>query len=416
MRSENPPHFTETKLLVPGLEQGSDLGTGPFAFLRRRAINLIASPLTVITFSLGAVATAVPRDSIELALRNTEIVMGQVPQLDFHGNTATEAASKTEQAFGLGNGYYIDDLSKVSGEATTWHQYQLLTMFDLIDTLYPGQGYDQKLNQALNASNTSYWDNSPAGYPAGYNASRTFAFITPERYVDDNLWMAQFLMHQYQNTGDQTYLDRVKEIMDLFISQQDPEGGGTYWKVQLPAESDHGRVMASNATAIPTLVEMYVLNDNASYLMAAENTFAWVQQLRDPITGLYFDNFMANGEIETSIYTYNQAEVIGAMVGLNKIDPVRYPLSDAISLAKTSMDYFASHNGYGIRKFDVQYFITLAQLGSIVNDPSLTAQIQQNIVLGKDAPQNSLDSLANAAAAAAILALSEMPVSSWSKL
>jgi hypothetical protein len=381
----------------------------------RRRLRQCGNPLAVAALAGAMVLPNV--DTLvavsELGARNVEIIAGQVPQLDFREATANEALQKTYQAFNLYGGYYINDLGETSGFANTWHQYQLLNMLDVADVLKPDGGYDTKLVKALQAVD-SYWNDSPQGYPAGYDASRNFGFTKPDRYVDDNLWMAQLLLRQYHKTDDPADLAKVKQIVDLFISQSDPVGGGAYWKVQLPYEADHGRVMASNATAIPTLVDMYKAGDgDASYLTTAELTFDWVQQLYDPDSGLYFDNIGPNGQIDRTFYTYNQAEVLYAMVELSEVDPAGHPLNDAAAFAQTTMDYFAQHNSYRISKFDVIYLEALMRLAAKIDDAAFTADALHAVALAKAAIPDSLTELPDASSAAAIIALSELPFARW---
>ena len=401
-----------TPWVEPGLEaQTSELHT---RLWYRCAGTLAVSAVWLSSITPGAETTEAVT---QLAARNTEIILMQEPTLDFRHASASDAIAQTYQAFHLRSGYYIDSIDSISGFATTWHQYQLLNMLDTARVLNknPEMNFDSLITQGVTAINT-YWDNFPTGYPSGYDAAKNFGLSRPERFVDDNLWMAQFLLHQYQETGNKAYLNRVEKIMDLFMSQSDSVSGGTYWKEQLPGQADHGRVMASNAPAIPTLVTMYLLTHNAKYLAAAEQTYNWIQQLRDPDTGLYFDNFMSNGQPQKIFYTYNQAEVLSSMVALNKLNPTRYPLSSAITFAQTTMDYFSSHIGYGDSMLDADCLKQLMHLAGIVNSPILTASTLHAIDLVKSTFQSPANTLADAAAKATILALSELPFSSWSKL
>lgn len=352
----------------------------------------------------------------ELAIHDAQNVIWQSPpQLEYQSYSANQAIAKTDQAFHLHGGFYIDKIDSTSGFAPTWPQYQALNMLELANILEPNQGYDQKFNQGMAALDT-YWSDLPSGYPAGYDAVRKFLPGPSDRYVDDNLWVAQEKMKQHQKTGDQADINRVRQIMDLFLSQQQPDGGA-YWKVQLPSETDRGRVMASNATAIPTLIELYLANPaDTKYLDAAQKTFDWIQGLYDPATGLYFDSIGTTGQIDKTFYTYNQAEVLYSLVELNKVDPVNYSLNRAVDFAQTSMDYFASHDSYGLTRFDVIYLRVLMQLASQVNDQDLTTQVQQSLALARKAIYNSPTSLVDAASSAAILALAQLPFDKWTEL
>lgn len=353
-----------------------------------------------------------------LLARNVQTVVQGPPPLDFHEYGANDAWLRTYTAFHLHNGYYVDDLGSPSGFATAWDQFQVLNMLDIASTTDHGAGLDPAaaLTQAVDASN-AYWDASPAGYPAGYDATLHFGLTAPDRFVDDNLWMAQLLLHQHQRTGNETYAARAQQIVDLFLSQRDSADGAGYWKVQFTNESNHDQCVVSNATAIPSLIDLYLAgHGDVSYVTTAEEVFAWVQRLRDPVTGLYFDKIRGNGEIDTTIYTYVQAEVLESMIQLSRVNGARYPRADAVAFARRSMDYFAQHGGYGISKFDIIYLRSLMHLASLAHDDALTTSVRHAISLAKAAVPRSPTALSDAAPAAGIVALSSLPFDAWSTL
>ena len=209
----------------------------------------------------------------------------------------------------------------------------------------------------------------------------------------------------------------VKQIVDLFLSERDAPDGAAYWKVQFANETNRDECLVSNATAIPSLVDVYLAGyGDASDVATAEDVFAWVQRLRDPTTGLYFDKIMGNGEVDTTIYTYGQAEVLESMVQLGRVDEAHFPLDDAVSFARLSMTYFADRGGYGISKFDVIYLRSLMHLASLVEDDALTQEVRAAIALAKAAIPRSPTALPDAASAAAIVSLSALPFDAWSDL
>jgi hypothetical protein len=368
-------------------------------------------------------ATVVPSVSavgeiLALGARNVQIVVGKAPRLDYQAYTASEALSQTYRQFHLTGGYYIDRIDAPSGFATAWHQFQLLNMLDIATVADGAPTVDAaaKLTAAIDAVNT-YWDGSLSGYPAGYNATKNFGLGRPDRYVDDNLWLAQLLLRRYRVTGDEAYVVRARQIVDLFLSQRDPGDGATFWKVQFPTERNRDKCVVSTATAIPVLIDVYQAGyGDENYVQTAEQVFAWVQGLRDPDTGLYFDKIMGDGETDTTIYTYVQAEVLESIVRLGFIDEQHYPLAGAVAFAQLTMDHFSSRGGYGIGKFDVIYLRSLMRLASSVDDAALTEQVQQAIALAKGVIPAAPTELPDAAAAASIVALSELPVEKWADL
>lgn len=353
-----------------------------------------------------------------LGARNLQIVMHRDPRLDYREYSSDDALVRTYREFHLADGFYIDRIDGPSGFATAWHQYQLLNMLDIAGTLDAAPGVDaaSKLTEAL-AAMDSYWSDSPGGHPAGFNASRNLGVGSPDRYVDDNLWLAQLLMRQFRKTGDEAYVFRAKQIVDLFLSQRDLQDGASYWKVQFASEPNSDKCVVSNATAIPSLIDLYLAGyGDESYVETAEQVLRWVQGLRDPETGLYFDKIRGDGEVDTTIYTYVQAEVLDSMVHLGRVDEARFPLAAAVEFAELTMEHFSSRGGYGISKFDVIYLRSLMRLASSVDDSALRENVQKAITLAKGVIPASPTALPDAAAAAAIISLSELPLDRWADL
>ena len=354
----------------------------------------------------------------KLWTRNVQAVVGHPEGADFHGYSANDALLRTYQDFHLVDGYYMDRIDGLSGFATAWHQFQLLNMLDIAQTLGTGGGVDAgaALTAGIAAIDT-YWNDSPRGYPAGYDATKNIRLGNPDRYVDDNLWLAQLLLRQYARTGDEAYVLRARQIVDLFVSQRDVADGAAWWKVQFPSEPNRDKCVVANATAIPALVDLYLAGyGDEDFVDIAEQGLGWVQQLRDPDTGLYFDKILGTGEVDTTLYTYVQAEVLESMVRLNAVDADRFPLADAVAFARLTMDHFATRGGYGISKFDVIYLRSLIGLAGQVSDTALTASVEQAIELAKGVIPSSPTELPDAAASAAIIALSELPVDRWGDL
>lgn len=386
---------------------------------RNRIYKLIAPLAATAIWMSGAVIAHADtiNPAAELGVHKVETLINP-SHLEIHNASATEAIANTYQSFRLGKGYYLDNLSVDSGFATIWSQYQLLNMLDVARRTGVGGSLNAgaAFNQALKAAN-SYWGQASDTFPAGYDATKNFGLVPAERYVDDNLWMGNLYFGQYQKTGNQVDANRVKSILSLFLSQRGSPSGGAYWEVQSINESNRDQCMVSNATAIPTLIGMYVWGQgDESYVKAAQQTFDWTQKLRDPATGLYFDKIMTNGQIDKTIYTYGQAEMLDAMVALNKIDRIMYPMSRAIDFAKLSADYFANRGGYGISKFDVIYLQSLMRLSTATEDLGLIEATRHAIKLAKAAIHNSPNDLADASAAATIMALAELPFDQWGKI
>ncbi len=393
------------------------VGTRP-EWLRKiyRRIGVVA----VATVCLGA-AIVPHADTIatvsRLGERDLETVMNHAPQFEFRQYSAEQAIVSTYNTYHLREGFYVDGIDAPSGFASAWSQYQLLNMLELasLARINTDVKIDSTSNQA-NAAIDTYWGSAPSGYPAGYNATKKYGLGTPDRYVDDNLWVARYKMNQYRQTGSQADIAKVKDIMTLFLSQR-AANGAAYWKVQFATETNRDQCMVSNATAIPTLIDMYMHGfGDESYVTAAEQVYDWTNTLLDPVTGLYFDKVMTNGEIDKTIYTYGQAEMIDSLVALNQIDSARFPMSKAVDLARRALDYFSNRGGYGISKFDAIFLQSVMRLAFKTNDPDLIVDIHHAMKLVKSVMPESPTNLADAAGDTLILILISLPFSDWGKV
>ena len=241
-----------------------------------------------------------------------------------------------------------------------------------------------------------------------------FGTTDTERFVDDNLWLAQHYMDRYTETREDTYINKSRIAVDVALHEQEADGG-VFWKSQFADEQNHDRVVVSNATAIPPLVDMYLGGyANDEYIDSAERIYEWLQQLKDPKTGLYFDKFWSNGEIDETFHTYVQGKMIEATIALNKIDPARYPLSTAVELANASLDYFG-RSGYGDAAFDSIYFQSVMSLASIVHDADLTRKVSNGIDSARGLAYRS-NNVSRVAGAASLALLDEMELAEWFKL
>lgn len=393
------------------------VGTRP-EWLRKiyRRIGVVA----VATVCLGA-AIVPHADTIatvsRLGERDLETIVSHTPQFEFRQYSAEQAIISTYNTYHLREGFYVDSVDSPSGFASAWSQYQLLNMFKLASLARTNADIkiDDASSQAIMAIDT-YWGSAPDGYPVGYNATKSYGLGEPDRYVDDNLWMARYKINQYHQTGNQADIAQVKDIMTLFLSQR-AANGAAYWKEQFATEANRDQSMVSNATAIPTLIDMYMHGfGDESYVTVAEQVYDWTNTLLDPATGLYFDKIMTNGQIDKTIYTYGQAEMIDSLAALNQIDAARFPMSQAVELARRALDHFANRGGYGISKFDVIFLQSVMRLAFQTKDPGLIADVQHAMKLIKSVMPESPTNLADAAADTAILLLIGLPFRDWGEV
>lgn len=130
----------------------------------------------------------------------------------------------------------------------------------------------------------------------------------PDRYYDDNAWVALALCEAYETTKNRKYLERAAETYKFVVSCEDDKvGGGLYWH----EPERKGKNTCTNAPAINVALRLYRATNDRHYLVDAQRLYEWVKCLQDS-DGLYFDNINVSGRIEHTKWTYNTALMIRA--------------------------------------------------------------------------------------------------------
>jgi uncharacterized protein YyaL (SSP411 family) len=137
----------------------------------------------------------------------------------------------------------------------------------------------------------------------------------PDRYYDDNAWIALGIIELYELTGEQRWLDRAEETLRFVYSGEDGKlGGGLYWRERERTSKN----TCTNAPAIVGALRLYQLKGDAEWLSAANRINAWTTNHLQDADGLYLDNIRVGGEQEGEIdrrkFTYNTALMIRANV------------------------------------------------------------------------------------------------------
>lgn len=274
--------------------------------------------------------------------------------------STSELVAAVHTAFSLNGqpGIYFESTSNPYREADVWPHSQVMDMDRR--AVLAGLPFAAELH-ADEENLERYWSVSPPHYPPGYNVQPDASVGAPmaglwpkehsgERFVDDNLWIAEHFLREYLATKDRRYLDKVKAVLNIFSrSWEDSAGNGAYWQAQLDGSENKDRVIVSNATAIPLLIAMAKLGEDpgGEYTVLAYHTYGWLRNLQDPETGLYFDKFRGDGSIDKTFYTYCQAKMIDATVAMNAVDPYRFRLVDAQQLFRKSAVHFVDNAKIG---------------------------------------------------------------------
>jgi hypothetical protein len=133
---------------------------------------------------------------------------------------------------------------------------------------------------------------------------------TPDRYYDDNAWMALALAEAWRVTHDPRDLAFAEESLHFTLTGEDAKlGGGIYWHEGRP-DKKH---TVSTAPAICAAILLFQATRQAALLESSKRLYAWTaSHLREP-DGLYADSIaVADGAIDHAAYAYNTGAMIRA--------------------------------------------------------------------------------------------------------
>ena len=187
--------------------------------------------------------------------------------------------------------------------ADCWSVGVQLTALTAGARLDPGR-YRAGVRRFVDALNDQYWSDFAGigGYDDGPHPK------PPDRYYDDNAWIALGLVEAYEVTHEQKDLDRAAATLRYVLSGEDDKlGGGLYWR-ELKKESKN---TCGNAPGIAAAVRVYTYTHDKSQLDTAVRLYKWtVKNLRDERDGLYYDNLSLTGQLGDHKFTYNTALMI----------------------------------------------------------------------------------------------------------
>jgi uncharacterized protein YyaL (SSP411 family) len=132
----------------------------------------------------------------------------------------------------------------------------------------------------------------------------------PDRYYDDNAWVAIALVETSEILGDKSYLKWAEETVEYVLSGEDNKlGGGIYWREREKMSKN----TCSNAPSAVACDLLYAATKKPKYKAAADRIYAWTKsRLLDPSNHLYWDNVGLSGKVDKTHWSYNTALMIRA--------------------------------------------------------------------------------------------------------
>lgn len=280
---------------------------------------------------------------------------------------------------------YIDPYPHTSGNA-----YSYLWPFSqaLVATLdvagLPGSGSQFAADvQARLAGLAHYWNPAPQSHnppspPAPPSPPGYASYVLPplgqggDLFYDDNDWVALAFAQRYQMANDPAALSQAEALFKLVVYAWDsntthPCPGGDYWT---QASWSHDRNTISNAPGAQLALRLYLVTQDATYLDAAKQRYDWVNTCMLAPDGLYWDHIDLAGNVNKTLWSYNQGMMIGAGVLLYQATGDATYLQRAEQLAQAALAFYGQAGRYFTQPviFNAIFFRNLLLLDAVRPD------------------------------------------------
>ncbi len=192
-------------------------------------------------------------------------------------------------------------------------------------------------------------------------------------YYDDNAWVGLDFMQQYQLIHQQTDLTRAEAVFRFVVNGWDSRTtvacpGGVFWE----DVANSPRNTISNAPNAEVGLEIYQATHDPYYLTWATRMYDWVRGCLMNSNDMYYDHLDDSGDVQTSLWSYNQGTMIGAGALLYQVTGNRTYLQQAEQTAAASVSYYGSDDNLYHQPdvFNAIFFRNLFALAKLNHDPS----------------------------------------------
>jgi hypothetical protein len=185
------------------------------------------------------------------------------------------------------------------------------------------------------------------------------------RYFDDDAWIGLCFAQLFVQTGDERWRRRARRVWTFLTQGKDPDGGMRW------IEGRRARHTCAAAPAAQLALRVRLAGGGPAAQVFAEDVLAWLDRTLRLRGGLYADH-EDRGEIDRSIWSYNQGSTIGAHLLLHRVtgDPV--PLAAAVRTASASLRRFdAARTWRHPPAFNAIWFRNLLALDAVAPVPGL---------------------------------------------
>jgi hypothetical protein len=191
-------------------------------------------------------------------------------------------------------------------------------------------------------------------------------------YYDDNAWVGLDFLQEYQLNHQRSDLTRAEGIFHFVVNGWDTRTnvacpGGVFWE----DVAGSTRNTVSNGPNAEVGLELYQATHDHYYLTWATRMYEWVRGCLLNSDGMYGDHLDDAGDVDGTLWSYNQGTMIGAGVLLYEITHDRTYLQQAEQTAAASVSYYGSDGNLYHQPdvFNAIFFRNLFALARINHDP-----------------------------------------------
>lgn len=252
-----------------------------------------------------------------------------------------------------GSGLYLEEYPLQSGDNPYSYEWPFsqahIATLDL--SALPGEA-GRAFRSALEdreIGQERYWNTTGATGLPGYDS-----YVRPpygnggDKFYDDNSWVGQAKIQQYLMTGDQNALERAKQLFALIVSGWDTNTahadlGGVFWT---QASWSHDRNTVSNMPPAEFGLRLHQITGEQFYFDWAKRMYDWTNTYLQTPDGLYWDHLDLQGNIQKTIWSYNQGVPVGVNVLLYQITGDGAYLREAERIAQAALTYYGASGLY----------------------------------------------------------------------
>ena len=275
---------------------------------------------------------------------------GQQKEMVVWHQRAFETWQAIERLYGITSGptagFFNENYPKGSGDGSAsflWPYDGLMSGIALLNRLGYEVDYKAKVDRY-----EAYWRPRGVRNIGGYGSTTDGTNGGSDRFYDDNSIIGINLVEAYNQTKDDVYLQRASRIVDFLLDGEDDTfGGGLWWcesNINKPGDGSSNKPACANGYAQWFLLSYYDVCPSAEkerVLSLAKRLYAWeYANLRDPEDNVYWNDRGADGNINTTKWTYNSGAMIASGTRLYRITGEKHYLDEAKATADGAYNYY----------------------------------------------------------------------------